>query len=74
MVLQRCNIYETCIADGYKKDPQLIELQDSSSARQQAQLQEEADLRSLQEQEQSVRQLEVSFQKYYLKKSTLYII
>lgn len=46
----------------YKKDQQLIELQDSSSAgKQQAQLQEEADLRSLQEQEQSVRQLEVLF-------------
>lgn len=48
------------ILGGYKKDQQLIELQDSSSAgRQQAQLQEEADLRELQEQEQSIRQLEV---------------
>ncbi|KAJ8951285.1 hypothetical protein NQ318_008188 [Aromia moschata] len=43
---------------GYKsKDQQLIELQDSST-RQQLQLQEEADLRALQEQEQSIRQLE----------------
>lgn len=41
---------------GYKKDQQLIELQDSA-ARQQMQMQEE-DLRALQEQEQAVRQLE----------------
>lgn len=44
---------------GYKsKDQQLIELQDSG-ARKQIQMQEEADLRALQEQEQSIRQLEV---------------
>ncbi|XP_019874145.1 syntaxin-12 [Aethina tumida] len=42
---------------GYKKDQQLIELQDSG-ARQQLQIQEEEDLRSLQAQEQSIRQLE----------------
>ncbi|KAF7281148.1 syntaxin 7 [Rhynchophorus ferrugineus] len=42
---------------GYKKDHQLIELQDNT-ARHQMQLQEEADLRALQEQEQSIRQLE----------------
>ncbi|KAG5889567.1 hypothetical protein JTB14_018552 [Gonioctena quinquepunctata] len=42
---------------GYNKDHQLIELQDSN-ARQQQQLQEEADLRTLEEQEQSIRQLE----------------
>ncbi|XP_017778025.1 PREDICTED: syntaxin-7 [Nicrophorus vespilloides] len=45
----------------YKKDNQLIELQDSSASRQQQQvqsLQEEADLRALEEQEQSIRQLE----------------
>lgn len=44
---------------GYKsKDQQLIELQDSD-ARKQIQMHEEADLRALQEQEQSIRQLEV---------------
>ncbi|CAH1169506.1 unnamed protein product [Phaedon cochleariae] len=43
---------------GYKtKDEQLIELQDSQG-RQQAQIQEEADLRELEEQEQGIRQLE----------------
>lgn len=42
---------------GYKKDQQLIELQDSA-ARHQSQMQEEADLKALQEQEQSIRQLE----------------
>lgn len=47
------------ILAGYNnKDEQLIELQDSG-ARKQVQLQEEADLRALQEQEQSIRQLEV---------------
>lgn len=46
---------------GYKKDQQLIELQDSGAGRQQAQLHEEEDLRALQEQEQSIRQLEVLF-------------
>ncbi|XP_066250505.1 syntaxin-7 [Euwallacea similis] len=40
-----------------KKDQQLIELQDGAG-RQQAQVQEEADLRQLQEQELAVRQLE----------------
>lgn len=50
---------EQPILGSYKKDQQLIELQDSGAGRQQAQLQEEADLRSLQEQEQSIRQLEV---------------
>lgn len=44
---------------GYKRDDQLIELQDSNAPRQQ-QIQEEADLRALQEQEQSIRQLEVN--------------
>lgn len=53
------NYFLYCLA-GYKKDQQLIELQDNS-ARQQMQLQEEADLRQLQEQEQAVRQLEVSY-------------
>lgn len=43
----------------YKKDQQLIELQDTQNSRQQVQLQEEADLRALQEQEQSIKQLEV---------------
>lgn len=44
---------------GYKsKDQQLIELQDSGT-RQQILMQEEDDLRSLREQEQSIRQLEV---------------
>lgn len=53
--ITRVNVF----AAGYKnKDQQLIELQDSG-ARQQLQLQEEADLRALQEQEQSIRQLEV---------------
>lgn len=56
MYITRINI----LAAGYKsKDQQLIELQDSGT-RQQMQLQEEADLRALQEQEQSIRQLEVS--------------
>lgn len=44
----------------YKKDQQLIELQDSGAARQQQQMQEEIDLRALEEQEQNIRQLEVS--------------
>lgn len=44
---------------GYKRDDQLIELQDSTAPRQQ-QIQEEAELRALQEQEQSIRQLEVN--------------
>lgn len=43
----------------YKKDQQLIELQDNSAARQQQQMQEEVDLRALEEQEQNIRQLEV---------------
>ncbi|XP_030766265.1 syntaxin-7 [Sitophilus oryzae] len=43
---------------GYKKDQQLIELQDSA-ARHQVQLQDEADLKALQEQEQAIRQLEI---------------
>lgn len=55
----------------YKKDQQLIELQDNSSggaaARQQLQLQDEADLRELQEQEQSIRQLEVFGFSYFEK-------
>lgn len=49
---------------GLKKDKQLIELQDSGMMRQQQQqqqIQEEADLRALQEQEQAIRQLEVIF-------------
>lgn len=53
------------LTGGYKKDQQLIELQDSS-ARQQTQLQEEADLRAIQEQEQSIRQLEVHSHHYIL--------
>ncbi|CAG9770989.1 unnamed protein product [Ceutorhynchus assimilis] len=46
---------------GYKKDQQLIELQDSAARQQneQIQLQDEAELRQLQEQEQAVRQLEI---------------
>lgn len=44
----------------YKKGQQLIELQDNNVARQQQQLQEEEDLRTLQEQEQSIKQLEVN--------------
>ncbi|RZC42286.1 Syntaxin 2 domain containing protein, partial [Asbolus verrucosus] len=43
---------------GYKKDEQLIELQDSNASKQQVQQQEESELRALQEQEQSIRQLE----------------
>ncbi|XP_074034458.1 syntaxin 7 [Leptinotarsa decemlineata] len=46
---------EPHLAGYMNKDRQLIELQDS---RQQLQLQDEADLRSLEEQEQSIRQLE----------------
>lgn len=55
-----CDSYlNVIIIAGYKsKDQQLIELQDSG-ARTQMQIQEEADLRALQEQEQSIRQLEV---------------
>lgn len=50
---------------GYKnKDQQLIELQDSG-ARKQIQMQDEADLQALQEQEQSIRQLEVMTLVYF---------
>lgn len=45
----------------------MIELQDSSSSRlqqQQMQLQEEAELKALQEQEQSIKQLEVLLKVY----------
>ncbi|XP_060535405.1 syntaxin-7 [Cylas formicarius] len=51
-------VYGEPFVPGYKKDQQLIELQDNAARQQQHQLQEEADLRALQEQEQSVRQLE----------------
>lgn len=48
---------------GYKsKDQQLIELQDNNTR--QLQIQEEDDLRALEEQEQSIRQLEVSFSNF----------
>lgn len=56
----KAQVYGEPFLSGYKKDEQLIELQDSSSNRQQMQLQEESELRALQEQEQSIRQLEVS--------------
>lgn len=47
---------------GSRKDKQLIELQDSNTSRlqqQQIQMEEEAELKALQEQERSIRQLEV---------------
>lgn len=52
---------EPFLASYNKTNQQLIELQDSNSTsrQQQAQVQEEADLRALQEQEESVRELEV---------------
>ncbi|CAH0547271.1 unnamed protein product [Brassicogethes aeneus] len=54
----KAQTYGDPIIGSYKKDQSLIELQDSG-ARQQMQIQEEADLRALQEQEQSIRQLEI---------------
>lgn len=57
----KAQAYGEPFLSSYKKDEQLIELQDSSAARQQVQLQEESELRALQEQEQSIRQLEVGF-------------
>lgn len=47
---------------GYKKDQQLIELQEGGVRHTQMQVQEEAELRALQEQEQSIRQLESDIQ------------
>ncbi|KAK4877305.1 hypothetical protein RN001_009811 [Aquatica leii] len=49
--------YGDPFAGAFKKDQQLIELQDSTSGKQ-MQLQEEADLQSLQEQEQAINKLE----------------
>ncbi|KAF2902600.1 hypothetical protein ILUMI_03578 [Ignelater luminosus] len=55
----KAQVYGDMFSGGFKRDQQLIELQDSSSARQQQmQLQEEQDLEALQEQEQAIRQLE----------------
>ncbi|KAF5276520.1 hypothetical protein FQA39_LY06589 [Lamprigera yunnana] len=50
--------YGDPFAGAFKKDQQLIELQDSSSAKHQMQLQEEEDLQSLREQEQAINKLE----------------
>lgn len=50
--------YGESFLGGLKRNEQLIELQDGNMSTQQMQLQEEADLRALQEQEQSIRQLE----------------
>ncbi|RZC42418.1 syntaxin-7 [Asbolus verrucosus] len=54
----KAQAYGEPFLSGYKKDEQLIELQDSNASKQQVQLQEESELRALQEQEQSIRQLE----------------
>ncbi|XP_044269663.1 syntaxin-7 [Tribolium madens] len=54
----KAQVYGEPFLSSYKKDEQLIELQDSNAGRQQMQLQEESELRALQEQEQSIRQLE----------------
>lgn len=49
------------ILESNRKQP-LIELQDSNYSKQQMHVQEAADLRALEEQEQSIRELEVYFQ------------